>query len=246
LDEGKTDFGNVEEISRTKRSPMRRGRKRKVQSSTNKARGTPSPRRNKRGKHDDVAPDDEWDLKDTASSTGIAKINIALREEHRKKFEEENFTLEKTNSTSSKHHSEEKIKRCFRIMGGWEGCENREGVFSRPDIRLGQKLAKDFTVRTKSNGQGLQLVRKCHNEKGGYVMKLVVSNEEMFDYIYEAHEAVNHFSEKATLQEVARRRLWTVTADDVKNFVKNCPVCKQTRQDALENRHKKKGNEECK
>ena len=122
-----------------------------------------------------------------------------------------------------KHHTAERIEEYIRILREWLS----RNVWPKKKRNAGYKVVDSYCLKEETDENGIastKLMRLCGKDKKQ--MKLVIPNEEIFDCIGDAHRSVNHSKKKITYDEVNKQRnVYSVTEDDVQNYVKTCPVC---------------------
>ena len=97
-------------------------------------------------------------------------------------------------------------------------------------------MVKDYILKQESDENGVlvstKLMRKSSDKTK--MPQLVIPIGEIFDYIDDAHKRVNHKGVKSTYNEVSSS-VYSVTEDDVKNYVGTCPICSALAREASQN-----------
>ena len=153
-----------------------------------------------------------------------------LKECHRVNFVALNFkhdTLHCKSVERSKHYSAEGVALHIKILKAWE---NNRSSLTKDEQLIGYRIHTTCCVREEEDINGkvsLALMRKdpVALKQGITKWLRVVPNEEIFDYIHEAHLACGHSKTALTYNTIRSRLLYTVSEKDVKNYISTCPVC---------------------
>jgi hypothetical protein len=208
--------------------PPPRGRKRKLRSAEDSAEAIEKggPKKRKKRSAEDIAKALEQREKNRLEriSALIAAQGDATKakDEHRHSFEKRIFqddSMDQEQNQVRKHFTAEKIDHFIRILRDFESSRDQ---LTKPVRKRGYQIYIDYKLKEVSDEDGVVSTKLFHKSSD----TLIIPNEEIFDCIDNAHKRVNHKGIKITYDVVSKQdKVYSVTEEDVKNYIMTCPVC---------------------
>ena len=152
-----------------------------------------------------------------------------LKQKHRLMFVELNFPngLINEQDGKSKHHTAGRVQQYTRVLQqlsiskDYNDCK---ATLSEDDAKVLWTASTKYCLGEECDATGTKSISLLRKNKDGTLLR-VVSNEEIFDYIRDAHLSVDHAKDRTTYNAIKARRIFTISKKDVDSFIRTCPHC---------------------
>ena len=135
----------------------------------------------------------------------------------------------------SKHHTSGRIQQYIRILQQYaqsKSYDDCKAALSPDDAKLLWTATEKYCLGEENDATGSKSIALLRKHKQGTLR--VVSNEEIFDYIRDAHLAVAHAKDRTTYNEIKSRKIFTISEKDVESYVRTCPQCSQQHESFMQ------------